>query len=305
MIDVIIVNWNAGRQLMSCVKSVQDYGQGLVAKVIVVDNGSTDGSDTLIDGMNGVTLVRAGENLGFGRACNLGAGYSSSPYILFLNPDAALMEEGLQTVVSFMEAPENSKVGICGVQLIDEGGHIARSCSQKRTVANMAVHAMGLDRLVPSWGPAMKTWTHNENCFVDQVIGAFYMVRRDMFRSLGGFDERFFVYYEEVDFAHRAQLAGWASYYLADFQVFHEGGGTSVNVKAHRLFYSTRSRLQFVKKCLPFAGFVIVALATFLIEPLARSGQAIARRSLADLRNIWTAYLWLIMWILSGAKGGR
>ena len=93
MISVIIVNWNAGIQLRECVDSVIQYGRPLVEQIVVVDNGSTDGSETAIEGLPSVTLIRVGANLGFGRACNLGAANSNSEFLLFLNPDARLFPD--------------------------------------------------------------------------------------------------------------------------------------------------------------------------------------------------------------------
>lgn len=130
------------------------------------------------------------------------------------------------------------------------------------------------------------------------------MVRRTTFESLGGFDERFFVYFEEVDFSYRARQAGWRSVYLADVQAFHAGGGTSNQVKARRLFYSLRSRLLYAAKHFSTAGTALVFLATLLLEPLSRSALALARRSWPALRETWQGYAmlwrWLPQWVFKG-----
>ena len=299
MVDIIIVNWNAGQQLASCIDSIRKYGNGLVSKVIVVDNGSTDGSDSAIDDGDDVLLLRAGENLGFGRACNLGARYADSKYLLFLNPDAELMLNTLDEVVSFMEQSRSSKIGICGVQLIDENNCVARSCSYSRTLHNMVAHSIGIDRVCPKLGPAMRTWAHNESRPVDQVIGAFYLVRQELFNALNGFDERYFVYYEEVDFALRARRAGWSSFFLASAQAFHLGGGTSSNVKANRLFYSIRSRLQFAFANFSYLEFLVIAALSLFVEPLFRSFQSIVKLSFGDFINVWRAYCLVAKWLVS------
>lgn len=105
--DVVIVNWNAGDLLRRCVESVRDHQAGHVSKVVVVDNGSVDGSDRLEVSGVPLEIVRTGTNLGFGAACNIGVRRGQAPYILFLNPDAALLPETLSTAIGFMERPEN------------------------------------------------------------------------------------------------------------------------------------------------------------------------------------------------------
>lgn len=301
MIDIIIVNWNSGAQLALCVDSLS---AAMVRQIIVVDNASTDGSDQAIVGHPGVTLIRSPENLGFGKACNLGAQHASTEFLLFLNPDAAVFPGTLEKACTFMVDPANAQVGVCGVQLVDESGHVARSCARFPTATGFVAHAVGLDRLFPRLGHLMAEWPHNSSRDVDQLIGAFFLVRRSLFKALGGFDERFFVYFEEVDFSFRARQAGWCSFYLADVQAFHAGGGTSQQVKARRLFYSLRSRLLYASKHFNLPGAALVFLATLLLEPFSRSTLALVRRSKPALKETWQGYAmlwrWLPQWILNG-----
>jgi len=297
MLDIIIVNWNAGQQLKTCVDSITQFGGNLVDKIIVVDNGSADGSETSVEAIPNVTLIRAGENLGFGKACNLGAKSADSDYLLFLNPDAALFEGTLIKVVNFMQEPANQAVGICGVQLIEESGQVSRSCARYPIVSGFVAHAVGLDRIFPHLGNPMAEWDHAVDRQVDQVMGAFFLVRRGIFEQLQGFDERFFVYFEEVDFSYRAHQAGWRSFYLANAQAFHAGGGTSNQVKARRLFYSLRSRLLYAFKHFSVPAALTVLFATLLIEPLARSVLALVRRSLPGFKETWAGYFMLWTWL--------
>lgn len=301
MIDVVVVNWNSGHQLKTCIDSLNS---ALVAKVIVVDNGSTDRSADLVVGLPKVKLVDAKVNLGFGRACNQGANHSQSDYLLFLNPDAAVYTDTIGKAIEYMEAASNNSVGICGAKLVDKSGNVSRSCARFPTLTRLIAKSLGIDRIFPSLGCRMGEWPHDRTREVDQVIGAFFLVRRDLFEKLGGFDEQFFVYFEEVDFSHRAQQIGWRSVYLADVQAFHAGGGTSDQVKAKRLFYSLRSRLLYAHKHFNRLSFVVVFLATFFIEPISRSVLAISRCSWASLRETWAGYLmlwrWFPQWVLKG-----
>ena len=303
-VDIVIVNWNAGQQLRECVDSVIRNGDSLVSRIIVIDNGSTDGSEGTVDGLPDVTLIRAGENLGFGRACNVGAGHASSEFILFLNPDARVFPRTLAASTGFMQQPENSRVGICGVQLVDDSGHVVRTCARFPSVRGFVSHAIGVDRVIPTFGHFMHEWDHATTRHVDQVIGAFFLVRRSVFETLNGFDERFFVYFEEVDFSYRARQMGWLSVYYAGAQAFHAGGGTSRQVKGKRLFYTLRSRLLYVFKHFSPLATTAVLLTTLLVEPLSRSVLATIRYSWASLKETWSAYgmlfRWLPGWIFRG-----
>lgn len=302
-IGVIIVNWNSGQQLRACVDSVIKNPVGL-EKIIVVDNDSVDGSDRSIEDLSNVELIRAGSNLGFGKACNLGARQANSEYLLFLNPDAALYAGTLHKVLAFMQDPANAKVGICGVQLLDRDGQVSRSCARFPSALGFAAHAIGLDRVFPRRSHFMFDWDHTQTRKVDHVIGAFFFIRHELFRYLGGFDERFFVYLEDLDFSYRAHQAGWDSMYFADAQAFHAGGGTSDQIKARRLFYSLRSRLLYAFKHFSLIGAFGVCLATLCVEPLSRSVLALLRHSWSQLKETWAAYgmlcRWLPQWVFKG-----
>lgn len=307
-IDIVIVNWNAGFQLVEAISSIADHHAGLVDSVIIVDNGSTDDSLGRVETMQDLPfkplVIRNSENCGFGKACNLGAQQAKSDFLLFLNPDAALYADTLPKALAYMQDSANAEVGICGVQLLDEAGHVSRSCARFPAALGFAAHAVGLDRFIPRLGHFMAEWHHAQTRQVDHVIGAFFLVRRELFEALHGFDERFFVYLEDLDFSYRAHQAGWRSVYLADAQAFHAGGGTSKQVKARRLFYSLRSRLLYAFKHFSWIGAVGVLLATLLVEPVSRSALALLRRSWSGLKETWAAYgmlwRWLPQWVCKG-----
>ena len=174
MISIIIVNWNSGEFLRSCIASIEQNNSNLVDAVVIVDNGSVDGSDGGNETFDNLKLIRAGVNLGFSEACNLGAQNSKSEYLLFLNPDAELHADTLPRVCAYMQDPVNTKVGICGVQLLHESGKVSRSCARLPSVAAFAAHSVGLSRVMPRLGSAMAEWDHTQTRPVDQVIGAFF-----------------------------------------------------------------------------------------------------------------------------------
>lgn len=300
LIDIVIVNWNSANQLADCIDSIILYGDDLVSRVIVIDNDSRDGSADAVESRSAVDLVRSKTNLGFGKACNLGASRGSAEYILFLNPDAFLMEDSLAKSLALLRAPENGSVGVVGIQLIGEDGNVQRSCARFPGPFSFAAKSFGVTALFKKADFHRQEWDHSETSAVDHVIGAFYLLKRKLFVELGGFDERFFVYLEDLDFSLRAKKLGYRSVYLADAQAFHTGGGTSQQVKARRLFYSLRSRLQYASKHFSTGGTLVVAATTLLVEPFARCGQALMRGRTREAREVLTAYQWLLGWLVGG-----
>ena len=298
-LDIIIVNWNSGSRLAEATTSIAQHHNSLVSSVIVVDNASTDDSlarlESLTDLPFPLHIVRNRANRGFGAACNQGAALTGSEYLLFLNPDTRLFQQSLSVPLAFMRRLENEDVGIVGIQLVDEQNHIARSCARFPSAGIFLSQALGLNRLpgLQHLSQAMVEWKHNNTCKVDQVMGSFFLMRRSLFESLGGFDERFFVYFEEVDFSLRARQAGWRTVYLADAQAFHAGGGTSHQVKAHRLFYSLRSRLLYGFKNFTLLEAWTLLGVTLLLEPVSRSVISLMHGGMEDVSNTWKAYAML------------
>ena len=300
-IDIVIVNWNSGQQLQECISSVRAHSAGSLGKCIVVDNGSHDGSADFLRNADDVDLVLAGANLGFGRACNIGAARGDSPFLLLLNPDACLLEGSLSIPLDFLNDSDNSDVGIVGVQLIDEAGQVQRTCARAPTQSRLHAKSFGIAKLVKSWGVTMLDWSHDETRKVDQVIGAFFFVRRALYKNLNGMDERFFVYFEEVDFSVRAARTGFKTIYLTQAQAFHKGGGVSEQVKAHRLFYSLQSRLQYAFKHFSNLSAFSVAITTLLVEPVSRLVLLLARGRWSEISDLGRGYAMLWKWILARA----
>lgn len=295
--NIIIVNWNSGNQLRKCIDSIISFGYAFVESIIVVDNGSADESLDLIEGLPKVSTIHCGSNLGFGAACNIGAIECGGDFLLFLNPDARLYSDSLEKVILFMSDEKNLNVGVCGVQLVDESGQISRSCAAFPSASSFAAYASGFSRIFPSTGYAMVNWDHKQVRTVDHVIGAFYLIRRQVFTQLGGFDTRFFMYLEDLDLSYRVKEAGWSIVYLASIQAFHAGGGTSNKIKARRLFYSLRSRIQYAHKHLSKSGFFSTVFITLFIEPISRLLYALICLSGATFKETIAAFFLLWSWL--------
>lgn len=286
LVSIVIVNWNAGELLSACLRSIDGAlpaARRLACEVIVVDNGSSDGSADALPLQPNDRLLRQPHNLGFGAACNVGVAQSRGEFVLLLNPDCELRPGSLERCLEELRRTDMS-VGICGVALEDQHGHIARSCHRFPGFVHLLGSALGLHALLPGrFDSRMNEWDHRSDRTVDHVIGAFYLMRVSTFRSLGGFDERFFVYLEDLDLSLRARQAGWSTRFVADPPAFHLGGGVSRQVKAHRLFYATRSRIRYAHKHLPAWQAWLHAAATLAVEPISRGLHALLRGSGADL----------------------
>ena len=302
MVTIVIVNWNSDGLLRDCVQSIQQFGGSCVASIVIVDNASTDQSLELVADVHEpkLKIIRNTVNIGFAAACNAGARNATSPYLLFLNPDARLLHSTLDGVCRFMGAEENSRVGILGVQLLNAAGEVARTCSRFPTASRYVAGALGIDRIFKSMSHFLVDWDHSSTRLVDQVIGAFFFVRTEVFDALGGFDERFFVYFEEVDFSLRASRSMWQSAFVAEANAFHLGNGTTDRIRATRLYYSIRSRLLFVQKHFGIPGGLVTLFSTLCIEPLTRLMHCALRGQLSEAGAVLKGYARVYRWMATG-----
>jgi GT2 family glycosyltransferase len=275
-----------------------------LGRLVVVDNGSSDASLTDLPRAFPLTVIKNSQNRGFAVACNQGAQGSKSDYLLFLNPDTCLYPDSLTNPIRFMEVPSNARVGVCGIRMVDESGVSMVSCARFPSLRIFVGEMTGLSRLFPTlFPPHLMTGAEcQQSREVDQVIGAFFLVRRSVFELNGGFDERFFVYFEEVDFSLRTFRQGYSSYYLADTRLYHRGGGSSHHVKAQRLFYSLRSRVQYGFKNFSVYEAVVLLVLTLTLELVARLVLATFLASKSKLSETVRAYGKLIYYLFKGAE---
>jgi hypothetical protein len=298
-LDIIIVNWNAGDQLRNCLRTISDACRDTdirLGQVCVVDNGSTDGSsDNIVSWGLPLTLVRNVRNQGFAAACNQGAKGSCSEFLLFLNPDTRLMPDSLIGPLSMLADPVHRRTGIAGIQLLDDMGNISRSCARFPAPSLFFYKMIGLDRFFPDrcFSHIMTDWDHRQTRIVDHVIGAFYLVRNKVFQELGGFDSRFFVYLEDLDFSLRAFQRGWQTCYFSEFKAYHKGGGSSEAVKDIRLFYALRSLMLYGFKHFLWIKALLLVLGVLFLEPNARLGNGVLIKSPGQLRDSLKAYAML------------
>lgn len=295
-VEIVIVNWNAGNLLSRCVKSlIQPENRDYIKNVWLIDNASSDGSVEALPQDAKIKVIRNEQNLGFAKACNQGFKACKSPFVLLLNPDAMLANDTLAKSLEFMKS--HPDVSIMGCSLLDENGVISPSCARFPTPLRFFYDASGLSKLWPKTftpGTLMTDWDHSQSKIVDQVMGAFMFMRASIFEKVGYFDERFFVYFEELDFSKQLAAAGGKSYYFNDISVLHTGEGTTHNVKPFRLFLSLRSRLQYASKNFSTGGYFIVWLSTWFIEPFSRVALSFMKKKPTDAIGVLKGY-WLLI----------
>lgn len=209
LLSVVVVSFNPGDDLARCVRSVLLAGN----EVIVVDNGSTDGArDRLGDLVERIDWIDNEANLGFARAANRGLRRARGRYVLFLNPDAVSHPGAVAAAIAALEG--DPSIGLVSVAIRDESGAIVPTVEPFHSLlGTLARRWSGRVSAPRGPGPVRIDWCH----------GAFLLGRRDELRALGGFDERFFLYAEDMDLCRRVQESGRAVVYLPEVSIVHKG----------------------------------------------------------------------------------
>jgi N-acetylglucosaminyl-diphospho-decaprenol L-rhamnosyltransferase len=297
-LDIVIVNWNSGTDLSRCLAALATASDAsVIRQIIVVDNGSVDRSLEHLPHVQRLVIERIRRNIGFSRACNHGARLGTAPFILFLNPDTEIGNRALTAALdAFARNEASGRIGIVGVRLVDVTGRTLPSCSRFPTALSFTARSVGIDRLprCRRLAPFMIDWAHDESRLVDQVMGAFFMVRRRLFEDLAGFDEAYPVYYEDLDFAARANAAGYGSWFEVSASVMHRGGGSSRQVLGFRLGLSLIGRWRYVSRHFAFSNKMIVLLVMLAIEPWTRLARALWIGSMQTCLTLYIGYSLLI-----------
>jgi N-acetylglucosaminyl-diphospho-decaprenol L-rhamnosyltransferase len=314
-VEVVIVNWNSGRWLRECLKALADAKPAActVSRVVVVDNASSDGSCDGLDAEPGppplsLTIVRNDVNRGFAAACNQGAAQASAEYLLFLNPDTLPTAEALDGAIGLLEARAADSVRIAGVSLDNTDGPQTLWHGTFPTARTFILQAIGRQQrwkqtverapspASPSSTSPMETSASSDPfdpfgaIEVAVVDGAFLAIARSFFEELRGFDERFFMYYDELDLCLRARQRGARAMLASRVRVYHHSGASSDRVPGKRLFYLLRSRLRYSHAHFSAPQTAALALLMCTSEPLLRLTRAAAGLGPHRFRDVLEAY---------------
>jgi N-acetylglucosaminyl-diphospho-decaprenol L-rhamnosyltransferase len=233
---VVIVSYRSCELLRRCLDSLRLYPPQGAMKVTVVDNASGDGTVEMIRGeYPEVDLVASPANLGFAAATNLGARRGGARYLLLLNPDTAVTEGALDTVLATLQA--HREAAVVGPRLVREDGSFDYAAKRSFPTPLSALgHFTGMGRRAGARGRlAAYRAPEVESGPIDAVNGAFMLVRREAFERLGGFDEGYWMYMEDLDLSYRLAQQGWRSWYEPRATVVHVKGGTVGGARSLRL----------------------------------------------------------------------
>lgn len=303
-LSIIILNWNGGPVLLDCLASIYEHPASLPFEVIVVDNASTDGSPEQAAARFGqVRLLRNKRNLGFAAGNNRGMAIARGRYFLLLNNDALVLDGALDALIA--EAQAYPEAGIIGPKLINPDGTLQRSCGIFPSLLTELLDQTMLHRLFPLY--KMRYRAYQAPREVDWVTGACMLVRRELYEQIGGLDEGFHMFLEDVDWCLRARRAGWVVRYTPKATVVHLKGYSSRSVLPDMLVEDQRSVFRFFRKhysrhrvwALRFivsAGCVVRGMFWALQALISRRELAAARlRAYGGiLRRTWTdrAFVW-------------
>jgi len=247
-LSVIIVSHNTRELLAACLQSLAEHLRGVAHEVCVVDNASTDGSAAMVrERFPGVRLLADERNRGFSVAVNAAIAVTAGRYVCWLNPDARLLNGGMAAVLAYFDAHE--RVGVVGPQLVNADGSVQLS---SRAFPSYATAFFNRNSLLTRFFPRNRFTRHYLHTDrdpgvvqeTDWVSGACLIHRRE----LGGPDERFFMYMEDIDFCLRARAAGWGVAYHPALRVLHHIGGSSRSMPVRRAIVLHRSIWRYYAK---------------------------------------------------------
>ena len=299
-ISIVIVNWNTKALLLDCLASVFETTTEIAFEVWLVDNGSDDGSvEAARTQYPLVKTIENQRNLGFAAANNQAFRLMKGRYALLLNTDTVLTAGAVNALFDFMEANPDTAM-VCG-QLLNEDGSKQNSTANFPTLLSLLSNETLLRILFPNKFPS-KLKDCSAPVEVDSCIGACLMVRQEAMENVGLFDERYFFFFEETDWAYRMRLAGWKIYFLPVSRIFHlQGQSVGEKVDSRIMFY--RSRYIYFKKWHPnfYPILLVVVHCRLLVNTiLALLGTLLTLGLKGDLRRKCKIYVQLISWHLKG-----
>ncbi|HEV2368357.1 MAG TPA: glycosyltransferase family 2 protein [Acidimicrobiales bacterium] len=279
----IVVNYNTGAYLLRCVRGLTEDGVG---EVVVVDNASTDGSIELLEEAGlPVRVIRSGDNRGYGGGANIGINATESELVLVANADLEVKPGGVaRLVVALDTEPE---LGIVGPRITAPDGALYPSARTFPNLADSIGHAfLGIIAPGNRWSRRYKMldWDHGTAARVDWVSGACFVARREVIEKLGGFDEDYFMYGEDVDLCWRARQAAWEVGYEPRAEVVHVQGVSADRHPYRMIAEHHRSLLRFADRTT--VGWRRTLLPVVAVGLVLRTVMAWAQRAVATRPSV-------------------
>jgi GT2 family glycosyltransferase len=299
-ISIIIVNWNTKELLLNCLRSIYRTIHGICFEIWLVDNASTDGSVESVQSLHpDLYVIKNKKNLGFAAANNLAFRKMNGRYALLLNTDTVLAEDAVKRLYDFMEATPQAAIS-CG-QLLNQDDSKQNSIANFPSLFSLLCNETLLRILFPKRFPS-KRQVYVSPVEIDSCIGACMMVRKQAIDDVGLFDERFFFFFEETDWALRMKRAGWRAYFVPEANIFHyQGQSVGHGIVSRRIFHT--SRYAYFRKWHPhlYPLFFAVIFLRLLTEAcLSFVGVFVTLGLNRGIRTKCVIYFKLILWHLMG-----
>lgn len=249
-LSIIIVNYNVKHFLELCLSSVYAALENLDAEVIVVDNNSPDDSCAMVkERFSQTILIENKENTGFATANNQGVAIAQGEYLCILNPDTVVSEDTFEKLISFIKNPAKATrkskkaIGAIGTRLVDGTGKFLPECKRNLPTPRVAFNKIfgnGNDYYA-------RHVKHTENGAVPILVGAFMFMKTGIYREVGGFDEQYFMYGEDIDLSHTIELTGYKNYYFGELSVIHFKGESTAKDSTYRKRFYGAMRIFYKK----------------------------------------------------------
>ncbi|MEW6071441.1 MAG: glycosyltransferase family 2 protein [Planctomycetota bacterium] len=299
-LSIVIPSWNTRELLATCLERLAAADKP-PSEVIVVDNGSADGSAAMVAARHpGAILVRNARNEGFARGCNQGLRLARGRLALLLNTDTEVAPDAIRRLVLFLAAhPEH---GAVAPRLVHAGGHTQRTVMAFPNLRSVLFFGTPLERWFPRSRELvryfMRDWDQETSRDVDQPPAACLLVRREVFEAIGLLDEKLWLFFNDVDFSRRMAQAGWRTHYLADAVVVHHVGASTAQFarfvfeyQKNRLFYYRKHHGRLAGPWVKACG--TLALADYLWTQLARRWRGGPTEPLGPILADYWRYLLL------------
>lgn len=261
-LTIIIVSWKVKNLLKECLTSIFQETSKIDFEVIVIDNGSWDGTVEMVaEDFLKVRIVSNLRNRGFARACNQGIKQAQGSYILLLNPDTVIVERALEKMVEFMNSHQD--VGIAGCQLLNSDWSLQPSVRKFPNFFDHLVMMFKLHHLIKLNRYLMTNFDYQKEQDVDQLMGAFFIINRKVIEKIGLFDEGYHIWFEEVDYCARVKKAGFKVVYTPSAKIIHFSGKSfaqTLRIKSQWNF--SKSKLRYIRKNQSFLIFLTVLFLT-------------------------------------------
>jgi GT2 family glycosyltransferase len=291
--SILIVSYNTRELLLQCIGSVIGTSLDFTYEIIVSENGSQDGSESAVrDTFPQVRVIQNGADLGFGAAVNVAARAAVGEYVAIVAPDAVMLPRTLSRLLDVARLTADARV--LGCRLVDGVGRLQLSCARLPTPLRVFALFSRLDKLLPFppfqmyyervgyWG--RRPWDHDARRDVETLLGAFLFMPASAFHLVGGFDERFFMYYEEVDLLHRLRDKGCVVTFIPDVAMVHFSGQATKQEYPRMRFEAQKSLLIYTAKWHGFwlaqavrSMLIVLAVLRLLRFGLSRSASSDVR----------------------------